>query len=195
MKSDTATCIEARMVPALPHRLITLGFALMLGCFPAVSKADPDFDTLSGTARAVDADTLEFGFKRVDLWGADAMNRFQECLINGQSTACGAEAWQVTTNLLVATPITCEVRGKNRYHRNMAVCRNANGVDIGQSLIIRGMAVARPDQMPEYEAYENQARQARTGVWAGEFIDPLKWRRGERLPEHEIEVRRWQRDE
>ena len=183
------------MVPTLPHRLITLGFALMLGCVPAVSKADPDFDTLSGPARAIDADTLEFGFKRVDLWGADAMNRFQECLVNGQSTACGAEAWQVTTNLLVATPITCEVRGKNRYHRNMAVCRNANGVDIGQSLIVRGMAVARPDQMPEYEDYENQARQARTGVWAGEFIDPLKWRRGERLPEHEIEVRRWQRDE
>ncbi len=183
------------MVPALPHRLITLGFALMLGCVPTVSKADADFDTLSGPARAIDADTLEFGFKRVDLWGADAMNRFQECLINGQSTACGAEAWQVTTNLLVATPITCEVRGKNRYHRNMAVCRNANGVDIGQSLIVRGMAVARPDQMPEYEAYENQARQARTGVWAGEFIDPLKWRRGERLLEHEIEVRRWQRDE
>jgi endonuclease YncB( thermonuclease family) len=195
MKSDTATCIEARMVPTLSHRLIGLGLVLMLGCFPAASKADPDFDTLSGPARAVDADTLEFGFKRIDLWGADAMNRFQKCLVNDQSTACGADAWQVTTNLLVATPITCEVRGKNRYHRNMAVCRNANGADIGQSLILRGMAVARPDQMPEYEAYENRARQARTGIWAGEFIDPLKWRRGERLPEHEIEIRRWQRDE
>jgi endonuclease YncB( thermonuclease family) len=150
-------------------------------------KADPDFDTLSGPARAVDADTLEFGFRRIDLWGADAMERFQKCLINGQSTACGADAWQVTTNLLVANPITCEVRGKNRYHRNMAVCRNANGVDIGQSLITRGMAVARPDEMPEYEAIEARARQSRVGVWAGAFIDPLKWRRGERLPEHEIQ--------
>jgi endonuclease YncB( thermonuclease family) len=195
MKSDTATCIEARMVPVLPLRLIRLALALMLGCIPAMAQADPDFDTLSGPARAIDADTLEFGFKRIDLWGADAMNRFQQCRINGQSTACGAEAWQLTTNLLVATPVTCEVRGKNRYHRNMAVCHNANGVDIGQSLILRGLAVARPDQMPEYEAYENQARQARSGVWAGEFIDPLKWRRGERLPEHEIEVRRWQREE
>ena len=162
---------------------------------PVSGRADPDYDTLSGPARAIDADTLEFGFKRIDLWGADAMNRFQKCLVNGQSTACGADAWQVTTNLLVATPITCEVRGKNRYHRNMAVCRNANGADIGQSLILRGMAVARPDQMPEYEAYETRARQARSGIWTGEFIDPLKWRRGERLPEHEIEIRRWQRDD
>ncbi|RCK38292.1 nuclease [Thalassospira profundimaris] len=168
--------------------------ALLLTSAPGLAKADPDYERLSGPARAIDADTLEFGFKRIDLWGADAMNRFQKCLINGQSTACGAEAWQITTNLLVATPITCEVRGKSRYHRNMAVCRNANGVDIGQSLIARGLAVARTDQMPEYGTVESRAKQSRTGVWAGQFIDPLKWRRGERLPEHETEVRRWQRE-
>tara|TARA_B100000123_G_scaffold177700_1_gene132200 strand:+ start:776 stop:1315 length:540 start_codon:yes stop_codon:yes gene_type:complete len=174
-----------------PRRLLILCTVLLLAGAPPMAKADPDFETLSGTARAIDADTLEFGFRRVDLWGADAMNRFQKCLVNGQSTACGAEAWQVTTNLLVATPITCRVQGKNRYHRNLTICRNANGMDIGQSLIARGMAVARPDQMPEYGAIEARARQSRTGIWAGQFIDPLKWRRGERLPEHEIEVRRW----
>ncbi|WP_244271180.1 thermonuclease family protein [Thalassospira sp. GB04J01] len=185
-----------------PHIYPHLAFlpavlVLALGCtLPnGPAHADPDFDTLSGTSRAVDPDTLEFGFRRIDLWGADALERFQKCLVNGQSTACGAEAWQVTTNLLVATPITCEVRGKNRYHRNMAVCRNANGVDIGQSLIARGMAVARRDEMPEYGATEDSAKQSRAGAWAGEFIDPLQWRRGERLPEHEIEIRRWQRDE
>lgn len=179
--------------PSRRYKLISAIFFLTI--LSPFARADETFNDLTGRARAIDADTLEFGFKRIDLWGADAMNRFQKCLVNGQSTACGAEAWQITTNLLVATPITCEIRGKNRYHRNMAVCRNANGVDIGQSLILRGMAVARPDQMPEYETVEARARQARTGVWAGEFIDPLKWRRGERLPEHEIEIRRWQRDE
>ncbi|WP_417828098.1 thermonuclease family protein [Thalassospira sp.] len=181
-----------------PHPYASVFLLILMGglcLYPASGRTDPNYESLTGTARAVDADTLEFGFRRIDLWGADAMNRFQKCLVNGQSTACGAEAWQVTTNLLVATPITCEVRGKNRYHRNMAVCRNANGVDIGQSLIVRGMAVARLDQMPDYETYETQARQARAGIWAGQFIDPLKWRRGERLPEHEIEIRRWQFDD
>ncbi|MEQ8287003.1 thermonuclease family protein [Thalassospira sp.] len=167
---------------------------LFLILSPCLAHADPDYDTLSGPARAIDADTLEFGFRRIDLWGADALERFQQCLINGQSTACGADAWQVTTNLLVATPITCEVFGKSRYHRNMAVCRNANGVDIGQSLIMRGMAVARTDEMPEYGPVEDRAKQARTGVWAGQFIDPFKWRQGVRLPEHETEVRTWQRE-
>lgn len=170
---------------------------LITGCLMAVSSAhaDPDYERLSGPARAIDPDTLEFGFRRIDLWGADAFERFQKCLLNGQSTACGAEAWQITTNLLVATPITCVVRGKNRYHRNMAVCRNANGVDIGQSLIMRGMAVARTDEMPEYGAIENRARQSRSGAWAGQFVDPREWRYGERLPEHETEVYRWQRDD
>ena len=167
---------------------------LLLIVLAPIAHADPDYDTLSGPARAIDADTLEFGFKRIDLWGADAMNRFQKCRVNNQSTACGAEAWQVTANLLLATPIRCEVRGKSRYHRNMAVCRNANGVDIGQSLIGRGMAVARTKQMPEYGPVEDRARQARTGIWAGEFIDPLKWRIGDRLPEHEVIIHRWQHD-
>ncbi|MCK2167535.1 thermonuclease family protein [Thalassospira xiamenensis] len=157
--------------------------------------ADPDFDELVGKARAVDGDTLEFGFKRVDLWGADALERFQRCIVNGQTTACGADAWQVITNLIAAGPITCKVQGKNRYHRNMAICRNANGQDIGQGLIARGMAVARTDEMPSYGSVENSARQSRAGAWAGQFIDPLLWRRGERLPEHQTEVRRWQRDE
>ena len=62
-------------------------------------------------------------------------------------------------------------------------------------MIARGMAVARTDEMPSYAAAENSARQSRSGVWAGQFIDPLLWRRGERLPEHQTEVRRWQRDE
>lgn len=174
-----------------------LAFFLITGLFTASlsAHADPDYETLSGPARAVDSDTLEFGFRRIDLWGADALERFQKCLLNGQSTACGAEAWQITTNLLAATPITCDVRGKSRYHRNMAVCRNANGIDIGQSLIARGMAVARTDEMPEYGPIEDRARQSRSGAWAGQFIDPMKWRSGERLPEHEIEIRRWQRDD
>ena len=123
--------------------------------------ADPDFDELVGKARAVDGDTLEFGFKRVDLWGADALERFQRCIVNGQTTACGADAWQVVTNFIAAGPITCKVQGKNRYHRNMAICRNANGIDIGQSMIARGMAVARTDEMPSYAAAENSARQSR----------------------------------
>lgn len=172
-----------------------IAFAVLItATVPNKAIADPDFDRLTGPARAIDPDTLEFGFRRVDLWGADALERFQKCLINGQSTACGAEAWQVTTNLLVATPITCEVHGKSRYHRNMAVCRNANGVDIGQSLIVRGMAVARTDEMPEYGPVEERAKQASTGAWAGQFIDPFKWRQGVRLPEHETKVHTWQRD-
>ncbi|MCC9620257.1 thermonuclease family protein [Thalassospira sp. MA62] len=175
--------------------LFTIVFGSTTVMVPTLLKADPDYETLSGQARAVDADTLEFGFRRVDLWGADAMERFQTCMANGQTTTCGADAWQLTTNLLVATPIRCEVRGKNRYKRNMAVCRNADGTDIGRTLIMRGLAVARSDEMPEYIAAENAARQSRVGVWAGRFIDPLKWRRGERLPEHETEVRRWQREE
>lgn len=52
---------------------------LVLGTVTALfvaspALADPDFDELVGKARAVDGDTLEFGFKRVDLWGRTRLN-------------------------------------------------------------------------------------------------------------------------
>lgn len=152
------------------------------------AQADNWFEPLSGKPRAVDGDTLEYGFKRVDLYGADSLERFQKCVIGGQSTACGADAWQAITNLIAKTPVRCETKAINRYKRNMAICRNANGVDIGQQLVAMGWAVARPDEMPAYAAAEKSAKAARRGAWAGKFIDPLQWRRGERLPEHKISI-------
>jgi endonuclease YncB( thermonuclease family) len=159
---------------------------VMLPSFHA--QADDKFGPLSGKPRAVDGDTLEFGFKRVDLYGADSLERFQKCVIGGQSTACGADAWQAITNLIDKTPVRCEMQAINRYKRNMAICRNANGADIGQQLITMGWAVARTDEVPAYAAAEQAAKSARRGAWAGKFIDPLKWRRGERLPEHAISI-------
>jgi len=165
---------------------IVMATSLMLPSLRA--QADEHFGPLSGKPRAVDGDTLEFGFKRVDLYGADSLERFQKCVIAGQSTACGADAWQAITNLIDKTPVRCEMKAMNRYKRNMAVCRNANGADIGQQLITMGWAVARTDEVPAYAAAEQAAKAARRGAWAGKFIDPLKWRRGERLPEHAISI-------
>ena len=173
----------------------TITALIFIMAAPTVACADPVYDELFGKVRPVDGDTLEFGFKRVDLWGADALERFQRCVLNGQTTACGADAWQVITNLIGTGNVTCKVQGMNRYKRNMAICRNASGMDIGQAMIARGMAVARTDEMPSYARVESSAKQSRTGAWAGEFIDPLLWRRGDRLPEHQIKIHRWQRDE
>ena len=33
----------------------------------------------------------------------------------------------------------------------------------------------------EYLAVEKEAREAKRGLWAGRFIEPAKWRRGDRL--------------
>lgn len=168
----------------------TILIVIMLCALTATHPAQADnwFQPLSGKPVAQDGDTLEFGFKLVDLYGADSLERFQKCVVNGQDTACGADAWQAITNLIAKTPVRCETKALNRYKRNMAICRNANGVDIGQQMVALGWAIARTDQMPSYAAAEQSAKAARRGAWAGKFIDPLKWRQGKRLPEHEISI-------
>ncbi len=170
----------------MPGILVAAMLCILMPTFAA--QADNWFKPLSGKPTAQDGDTLEFGFKLVDLYGADSLERFQRCIVNGKDTACGADAWQAITNLIAKTPVSCETKALNRYKRNMAICRNANGVDIGQQMVALGWAVARTDEMPSYAAAERSAKAARRGAWAGKFIDPRKWREGERLPEHKIEI-------
>ena len=67
--------------------------ALICMFIPAFAPAE----TLRGTAEVIDGDTLEFGFRRVDLYGADSMERFQRCKRGGKTYACGARA---TSNLI-----------------------------------------------------------------------------------------------
>ena len=54
-------------------------------------------------------------------------------------------------------------------------------------MVRRGLAIVYRKYLPDpkmriqYLAVEDEAREARRGIWAGKFIEPSKWRRGERL--------------
>ena len=53
-------------------------------------------------------------------------------------------------------------------------------------MIRQGWAVAyrsflEPEHADAYVGAEDEAEQAGRGIWAGEFIMPWDWRRGERL--------------
>ena len=63
-----------------------------------------------------------------------------------------------------------------------------DGYDLGEQLILQGLAVPAtqylrgdPQRAARYVAAAEQARSAGRGAYAGEFIDPARWRRGERL--------------
>ena len=128
-------------------------------------------ETFSGTARAIDGDSLELGDRRVRLIGIDAPERRQTCQKAGETTPCGSRAHAELKKLVTGKLIECENLGHDRYDRTLAKCRTGS-IDLAAAMVRTGWAIAYGDYYDE----ERAARRDRAGIWAGEFIEPADWR-------------------
>ena len=64
---------------------------------------------------------------------------------------------------------------RDRYGRTVARC-TAGGLDIGETLVRAGGAVAYTRYSRLYVDDERWARGRLRGLWAGEFVEPERWR-------------------
>jgi endonuclease YncB( thermonuclease family) len=123
--------------------------------------------------KVIDGDSLAIGRERVRLAGIDAPELYQHCYdTNRASYPCGARAKVYLRNLIKGKPVTCQPFNPDRYGRSIAVC-SVGGKDIGAELVRAGWAT---DSDGHYLLAEFEARQAKRGIWAGEFQDPAEWR-------------------
>ena len=60
------------------------------------------------------------------------------------------------------------------------MCRVA-GADVNAWMVSHGWAVAYRRYSTDYVSHETGAKAARRGLWRGDFVEPSRWRRGERL--------------
>lgn len=123
---------------------------------------------------AVDGDSLRNGSGDTRIAGIDAVELHQTCRnATGRVWNCGREAHQ-RLRALVSRGVACRAEGRDRYGRTLARCHDGER-DIGETMVREGLAV---DFMGGgYAAAEREARQARRGIWAGEFDLPQEHRR------------------
>ncbi len=131
---------------------------------------------LSGHAYVIDGDTLVIHRRHVRLFGMDAFERDQRC---GQM-ACGQQATGAMRNLVRGQIVTCVRQDIDPYGRWVSLCHLASGVDPGQEMVRRGLAVAYRTFSDRYVPDEDTARQAKAGAWRYGFESPLAYRRRER---------------
>ena len=155
-------------------RALALAAAGLLLACPVLAQ------TISGPARVIDGDTIDISGQRVRLHGIDAPEKAQTCRIEGVPWVCGVAAWGELVQLVAGQDVTCDTRDIDRYGRTVAVC-TADGEDINAAMVAQGWALADRQFSVDYVAQEGEAREARRGLWAGEFIPPWEWRRGDRL--------------
>lgn len=164
-----------RMIVALALAVAACGGAASQAEDPSVIRAD---------GRAIDGDTVSFD---VRLYGADAFEKRQLCRNTAGCWPCGKAAQDYAAKLLKAGTSTIRLTGKQSYGRPVGTVE-INGQDLGESMIAAGLAVPAtsylkgdPARAASYVAAYERAAAKHAGVHAGYFIDPAKWRRGERL--------------
>ena len=135
---------------------------------------------ISGVASVTDGDTLRIGPARIRLHGIDAPESAQSCSAGGKTWACGEAATRALRGRIGRRPVECAERDRDRYGRIVAVCRVA-GADVNAWMVDPGWAVAYRKYSTDYVSHETAAKRARRGVWRGDFVEPSRWRRGERL--------------
>lgn len=162
-------------------RIHTLLILVLTISIPAIGE------TIEGYPRVVDGDSLKFKSEEKGrrLEGIDAPEKRQLCLdASGECFPCGKKATEHLRKLIGRGKVRCEAKKKGKWGRWISTCF-VNDNNLNAAMARKGHAVAYSKYSKEYIDEEKEAQQAKRGIWAGKFIVPEKWRRGERLIECE----------
>ena len=157
------------------NRCLRAAAALVLVLLFATAAAAAE--AIAGPARVVDGDTIVVAEVRVRIFGIDAPESRQSCTAgDGHDYFCGRVAASALAEKIAGRPVTCRPRTTDRYGRTVAVCFDAGDEDLGAWMVRAGVAIAYRKYSTVYVDDEDTARRARRGLWAGEFVEPSKWR-------------------
>jgi len=133
-----------------------------------------------GRASVIDGDTIEIHGQRIRLHGIDAPEKGQPCFnASGKLYRCGQVAAMALDEFLGMSPVRCSERDVDRYGRTVAVC-SVRGEDIERWLVRNGHAMAYRRYSSDYIGAEQEAKNAKRGIWAGSIRTPWEWRKKQR---------------
>ncbi|UXN04080.1 thermonuclease family protein [Bartonella sp. HY406] len=136
-------------------------------------------DIITGRAFVIDGDTIIIHNTRIRIWGIDAPESKQLCIDNkGQNYRCGQKASFALADWLdKSQPIQCNIQYKDRYKRFVAKCVRADNRDLGDYMVSNGHALDWPRYSQGYYSNaQEKAKQKKSGIWAGSFLEPWQWR-------------------
>jgi endonuclease YncB( thermonuclease family) len=143
-----------------------------------------DATTVEGAARVLDGNTLMVGATKVHLDAIDAPELSHVCRIGGRTYDCGEVAKGYLLDSVMGRRITCALSKHPGDDRTFGVCRvvgsDPAAANLNERMVRSGWALADRRIADRYAADEGLAQRERRGMWAGQFIQPFRWRQGDR---------------
>lgn len=130
-----------------------------------------------------DGDTPQI---EIRMYGIDTPEKAQLCeRANGSCWKCGERATAVLKGLLDHQEATYKFTGAVTYGRPVATIFVGQS-DINLEMVRQGYAVVydrylRGAMKSKYLSVQADAQASGRGIWQGDFINPEKWRNGDRL--------------
>ena len=142
-------------------------------------------ESITGTARVIDGDTIEIRGLIIRLQGIDAPERLQSCQDEqGRQYRCGRTATEALKNAIGYSPVRCDLAAqRERYGRALGTCF-VDGRNLDRWLVRQGYALVYRHNSMRYIADEYAARRRKVGMHAGRYVAPWDWRRGKRTFNH-----------
>ena len=119
----------------------------------------------------IDGDTLVVDGQLVQLAGIDAPELGQRCWL---------EAALALRKLIAFGEVVCEAE-EAEPQTAKASC-SVDDKDLAVALLQQGYAIALPEAPSPLQSAQNSAKDAKFGIWRGDFVAPASWRDGVRLP-------------
>jgi endonuclease YncB( thermonuclease family) len=135
------------------------------------SRSGGDYD-------AIDGDSFRAGKVEVRLHGIDAPEYRQAC----DGNPCGRMARDALSELIRNRNVSCKVIDRDRYGREVAVCRDGS-LEINREMVRLGWAIAYRKHSGTYVSAEVEARNAGRGIWQWQFEKPEDYRKRNRPTE------------
>lgn len=164
------------------RRVLTVVALAGLAAFALLNeRACTPQERIAGRPKFIDGDSFEIGTVGVRLFGVDAPEGQQDCTRGGRPWRCGDAAAAELRRLVGSRDVDCVQRDEDSYGRIVAICR-VGTTDLGAEMVRAGLATAYRRYSSTYGDEEREARNAKRGIWAGEFTPPEDYRRNGEAP-------------
>jgi endonuclease YncB( thermonuclease family) len=130
---------------------------------------------LTGSPVIIDGATLEVGGQRIRLFGIAAPAVDQICQHGGRDYACGKVARAALWDLVAGLEVSCTSEAAPESDGRIPASCTAGEVSLNESMVRSGWAFADRRATDRYVTTETGAKEARRGLWKGNFVPPWEW--------------------